>query len=230
MSAATILADGSCTEMSALCTTFPPSFATLSPTEAGLAGCDVDPGVDYNGNDIQIIPNVSQPGACQALCQQEPECNFWSSGTTDVGPRCWLKSSIRSQQPRVSRISGPKYCRPTAAPSARPTVQPTTSSPSLAPTPTPNAAALAAPPSAPAPAPGMFINPSSNDVTVDGDGGKLDTSTETGTGEAVAVVAGVVATLALVGLGGWAGRRHWQATATGPRHLHFENDLNETEI
>merc|ERR1719348_2412830 len=66
-------------------TTGPPtthitSTPSMEPTTTTMVPCDVDEGVicDDPASLIEHIEHISHASDCQAICQNHPECNFWS--------------------------------------------------------------------------------------------------------------------------------------------------------
>ena len=60
---------------------------------------------DFYGNDVGHQHNIKNPKACQTLCQNNSDCNFW----TYSGFRCYLKSADSERRPYPGAISGPKF-------------------------------------------------------------------------------------------------------------------------
>eukprot|EP00091_Calanus_sinicus_P008644 TRINITY_DN2079_c0_g1_i2.p1 TRINITY_DN2079_c0_g1~~TRINITY_DN2079_c0_g1_i2.p1 ORF type:complete len:279 (+),score=79.62 TRINITY_DN2079_c0_g1_i2:74-838(+) len=63
----------------------PTTTTTLAPTtttmeETTVAKCDAEHGVvcDDPAHQIEHIEHISHASDCQAICQNHPECNFWS--------------------------------------------------------------------------------------------------------------------------------------------------------
>merc|ERR1711892_1263759 len=53
---------------------------TTTMAETTIAQCDVNEGAicDEPDNLIEHIEHISHASDCQAICQNHPECNFWS--------------------------------------------------------------------------------------------------------------------------------------------------------
>ena len=67
---------------------------------------------DYHpgGNDIDKIPSILNPAACQAECQKLQTCQYWTLNT--ISNECIRKGSKPSTPSDVPwAISGPKYCQ-----------------------------------------------------------------------------------------------------------------------
>ena len=54
--------------------------------------------------------NVENPTACQTLCLNNINCNYWTFGVTFHPGRCWLKSSDSGRRSYSGLTSGPKNC------------------------------------------------------------------------------------------------------------------------
>ena len=86
-----------------------------------LADC-FEEGVAYSGIDLNADPNdlyyAKGRGTrisvkeCQELCQQEPNCNFFTFKTSHSGAKgvCELKGSKQVTNEKTGSISGPKTC------------------------------------------------------------------------------------------------------------------------
>ena len=72
--------------------------------------------VVFSGFSIDSGQAASNAKGCQKLCQDEPQCEYWtylSDASADfVGRECWMKSkdAIAKAKFKVGRISGPKNC------------------------------------------------------------------------------------------------------------------------
>ena len=52
--------------------------------------------------------NVPNSIACQKLCQDTAECEFWT--TYNAGGTCWLSTSDSEKFHYSGQITGPKFC------------------------------------------------------------------------------------------------------------------------
>ena len=71
-----------------------------------------DVGKDYSpADDIDMVPFVYTPSACQEKCQNLYECQYWTLNI--IEHKCIRK---RTKPPTLSdnfyATSGPKYCQP----------------------------------------------------------------------------------------------------------------------
>ena len=71
-----------------------------------------DVGKDYHPADnIDMVPSILTPSACQAECQKLPECQYWTLNTNEY--KCYRKGSKPATPLDISfATSGPKYCQP----------------------------------------------------------------------------------------------------------------------
>jgi hypothetical protein len=82
---------------------------------AGRKKCDLclEKDTDFQGHDLPGNPrtNVANPTACQKLCLNNNNCNFWTYGlTAPHSGNCWLKSTDSGRQSYPGLISGRKNC------------------------------------------------------------------------------------------------------------------------
>ena len=73
--------------------------------------CALEPDIDYQGNDIRYISNVSDADVCCSYCQKEPTCVvFTLMGSKDIGQpwagRCYLKKAMQRRHNYKTHISG----------------------------------------------------------------------------------------------------------------------------
>jgi len=71
--------------------------------------------IDYYGGDLENVPfdQVPTERDCQARCEKNPDCRFWTWGKPDHshGPKiCFQKDNIRGRKNNSQTISGPKFC------------------------------------------------------------------------------------------------------------------------
>ena len=55
-----------------------------------------------------LIPNVTDPRQCQAICQLVDGCEYFTVDTDDFG--CYLVSGADALEHSSDKISGPKSC------------------------------------------------------------------------------------------------------------------------
>ena len=70
---------------------------------------------DFFGGGIGAQLDVADHIACQQLCQNMADCNYFSCGEGDhaninVRKKCHFKSVKNSEDPSAKVISGPKNC------------------------------------------------------------------------------------------------------------------------
>lgn len=61
-------------------------------------------------NYLELIPGVSNPGKCQAICELTSACSHWTVDLDDQG--CYLVDSPEALEYDDDKISGPKLCVP----------------------------------------------------------------------------------------------------------------------
>ena len=67
--------------------------------------------VDSSGNDIELKDPVSSAVACQALCRQNANCNFFVYGVTVQQNKCFLKSDkVTPLTTQTGLIFGQRAC------------------------------------------------------------------------------------------------------------------------
>jgi len=82
------------------------------------SGCLEEDNIDYDGNDIQILPNIPSKAECMSRCQSNGRCKFWTwikptyNGRHGIGARktCHLKSDNGGRKTTQGLISGNKIC------------------------------------------------------------------------------------------------------------------------
>ena len=69
-------------------------------------------GVSYNGFVVSSFANIASATACQNLCQQDVNCNFFEwSPTPTQGTTCWLKWKLTGgKSVQTDHWSGPRFC------------------------------------------------------------------------------------------------------------------------
>merc|ERR1712110_1322015 len=75
-------------------TTTPPTTTTRAPTTTALAPCDVTEGQLCDDEVITTIEHIPTRSDCQAICQNHPECNWWShwvEGGGEHWAECYLQ-------------------------------------------------------------------------------------------------------------------------------------------
>ena len=68
----------------------------------------LDMKIDYPGNDIGNVNDISSVFACQALCQETVGCVGF--GLMTQWKICMRKYAFGDSKPHDGLISGPKYC------------------------------------------------------------------------------------------------------------------------
>lgn len=104
-----------------------PWSTTRDECMATTAGCgDYETNVDYWGNDVDRITNVS-PAECCQRCQAHPECKFFSYNPQEGGSvrACYLKTSDAGRYERPGMVSG-RRTAPFPVPTPTPTPDTTT--------------------------------------------------------------------------------------------------------
>ena len=71
--------------------------------------------IDYPGNDIMGIYNISDARGCQKVCEVQSQCQFWTyiddpSGGT-IYQSCLLKNIQGSPSSNPLAVHGPKICQ-----------------------------------------------------------------------------------------------------------------------
>merc|ERR1711931_299456 len=78
------------------CSTTTTTTTTTTTMETTLAPCDVTEGESCDDDVITEITHINTASDCQAVCQNHPECQFWSHWTEEGGEHwgtCWLHRS-----------------------------------------------------------------------------------------------------------------------------------------
>ena len=63
---------------------------TTPPTTTSLAPCDVTEGYYCDDDVIATIEHIPTRSDCQAICQNHPECNWWSFWAEGGGEHWWV--------------------------------------------------------------------------------------------------------------------------------------------
>lgn len=68
--------------------------------------------MDYHGHDVPGYHHAANAEACQALCQQNQDCEFFTYATSahPVAYGCWFKTSDAGATQAANVISGPRAC------------------------------------------------------------------------------------------------------------------------
>ncbi|WP_371171207.1 trypsin-like peptidase domain-containing protein [Aliiroseovarius sp. 2305UL8-7] len=70
-------------------------------------------GVNYSGNNLRTVPNVSSAEDCAEICHSDGLCNAWGwrkpGGHIDDNS-CWIKSAASQLDENVTVVSGVKEC------------------------------------------------------------------------------------------------------------------------
>lgn len=68
--------------------------------------------INYPGNNIDTVKNISSPDVCSLLCKENSECRYWGWRLKETGNNdkhhCWLKNQKSIEKVNDSVISGEK--------------------------------------------------------------------------------------------------------------------------
>ena len=73
----------------------------------------MEEGVTYDGFIVSSYSNIASATACQNICQQDINCNFfeWSPNIEKDGKTCWLKWKLTgAKSVQTDHWSGPRFC------------------------------------------------------------------------------------------------------------------------
>ena len=92
-------------------------FLCVNPVLVSCTKTEVcfEDNIDYYGGDLENVPfdQVPTERDCQARCEKNPDCRFWTWGKPDHshGPKiCFQKDTIQEKKINNKTISGPKFC------------------------------------------------------------------------------------------------------------------------
>ena len=80
---------------------------TTPPTTTALARCDVTEGFYCDDEVIATIEHIPSRSDCQAICQNHPECNWWSFWAEGGGEHWWVTTVFLSTRNHNSRKDFP---------------------------------------------------------------------------------------------------------------------------
>merc|ERR1719500_1474677 len=81
---------------------------SITTTEGKYACPEME--IDFLGNDITVIMDVSNWEECAAICFGMPDCLFWTLDNRDSQHRCIPKTSDAGYRPLEGHISGARGC------------------------------------------------------------------------------------------------------------------------
>jgi len=90
---------------------------TTTMIETTMAQCDLNPGVlcDEHDNLIEHIEHIPSASDCQAICQNHPECNYWSHYAEEGGKHwghCLLHYNCDTTSDKECLPEGSHECPP----------------------------------------------------------------------------------------------------------------------